>query len=192
MVSSTVTAPSALLSFILPLAFHRTSIGKDAWENPQALVRRVCFNGYDLWLMNSLARGKEKEILITGLHTPILLNLPSDTSREAGMGNVLRPSPLTLVHMKNTLETLRAGIKNITRLKVSDTIKSKVVGPSRNWRAVIQESGVSHGEETMFQHFDFVVSFATEQSVRRAVNAPNVLLGSESIEHTRRCSNTLR
>ena len=180
MASSTVIAPSALLSFILPLAFHRTSIGKDAWENPQALVKRVCLNGYDLWPMDSLARGKEKEILITGLHTPILMNLLSDRSREAGMGNVLRPSPLTFVDMGNTLETLRAGIKNITRLKVSDTIKSRVDRRWQNWRAVIQESGVSHGEKTTLQHFDFVVSFATEESVRRAVNALKVLLGSRT------------
>ena len=287
------------------------SIGKDAWKKLQASAKRDSLNGYDLWPIDSVARGKDKELLITGVHRPsgenvlsvpirenlihtlaffwffisgnasdtqrawvqdaepdrsvwsiytllrdlqaqldtittveaagkwqaniieecdcpglrgqlaalpledflttldatnlkvspqtdvvrlwyaacsclgkgiqkpVLMNLASDATGEVGMGKVLRPSPLTLVDMGNALKTLRARIKNTTRLKVSDTIRTEVVQPSRNWKALMKEPGVNHGEKTTLQQFDAVLSLTSEQAVRRAVNGLKVLMGSK-------------
>ena len=98
------------------------------------------------------------------------MNLASDATGEAEMGKFLRRSPLTLVDMGNALKTLRARIRDITRLKVSDAIRSEVVQPSRSWRALMKEPSVNHGEKTTLQQFDAVLSLTSEQAVRRAVN----------------------
>ena len=58
------------------------SISKDAWKKLQASAKRDSLNGYDLWPIDSVARGKDKELLITGVHRPSRENVLSVPIRE--------------------------------------------------------------------------------------------------------------
>ena len=62
-------------SCTLLCTYLRMSIGKDPWKKLQASAKRDSLNGYDLWPIDSVARGKDKELLFTGVHRPFAENV---------------------------------------------------------------------------------------------------------------------